>query len=392
MEACDMAKKKTGTIESYTLKNGEKRYRFQIYIGVDPLTGREQRTTRSKFKTKKEAELALARLKLEIANGQYKKVQAETYQEVYDLWIKVYEKTVEESTYVKTVGIFRNHILPAMGVYKIGKINVAICQHHVDEWMEKLVNGDKTKSYASLVMRFAIKHDYIQTNPFDLIDLPRQRKKSSTKRDAENFYTKEQLREFLECAEKQPNYKVYAFFRLLAYSGMRKGEALALTWEDINFKDNEISINKAIGQGISQRLYIKPTKTGTERTIKMDEATIIILKEWKKKQQQAYLMLGYNTLQKNQLVFSNTKNSFIQPTKTNDWLRSIINKNNLPSLSTHGFRHTHCSLLFEAGATIKSVQDRLGHSDVKTTMDVYAHVTASAKEDAILKFNEYLLD
>lgn len=385
-----MAKKKIGTIESYTLKNGEKLYRFQIYIGVDPLTGKELRTTRSKFKTKKEAELALARLKLEIANGQYKKVQAETYQEVYDLWVNVYEKTVEESTFVKTIGIFRNHILPAMGAYKIDKINVAICQRHVDEWMEKLVNGDKTKSYASLVMRFAIKHGYIQSNPFDLVDLPRQRKKISANQDIENFYTKEQLREFLECAEKQPNYKVYAFFRLLAFSGMRKGEALPLTWEDINFKDNEISIIKALGQGKSQRLYVKPTKTGTERTIKMDEATMAILKEWKKKQQQTYLALGYNTLQKNQLVFSNTKNNFIQPTKTNDWLKSIINKNSLPAISTHGFRHTHCSLLFEAGATIKSVQDRLGHSDVKTTMDVYAHVTASAKEDAIQKFEAYL--
>lgn len=128
-----MAKKKTETIESYTLRNGEKRYRFQIYIGVDPLTGKELRTTRSKFKTKKEAELALARLKLDIANGQYKKLQAESYQEVYDLWIKVYEKTVEESTFVKTIGIFRNHILPVMCAYKIDKINVAICQRHTDE-------------------------------------------------------------------------------------------------------------------------------------------------------------------------------------------------------------------------------------------------------------------
>ena len=97
-----------------------------------------------------------------------------------------------------------------------------------------------------------------------------------------------------------------------------------------------------------------------------------------------------NTLHKEQLVFSNTRNSFIQPAKTNVWLKSIINKSDLPSITTHGFRHTHCSLLFEAGATIKSVQDRLGHSDVKTTMDVYAHVTASAKGDAIQKFENYI--
>lgn len=385
-----MAKKKTGTIESYTLKSGEKRYRFQIYIGLDPLTGKELRTTRSKFKTKKEAELALARLKLEIANGQYKKVQAETYREVYELWVKVYEKTVEESTFVKTTGIFRNHILPAMGDYKIDKINVDICQRHVDEWLEKLVNGDKTKSYASLVMRFAMKRGYIEKNPFDLVDLPHKSKRRVTSTEKDKFYTKEQLREFLNAAEKHPNYKVYTFFRLLAYSGMRKGEALALTWEDIDFKNSEISINKALGQGKGQKLYAKSTKTGTTRTIKMDEATMVILKEWKKQQRQAYLMLDYNTLTKEQLIFSNTRNSFIQPAKTNDWVKSILRNTELPYVSTHAFRHTHCSLLFEAGATIKSVQDRLGHSDVKTTMDVYAHVTASAKEDAIQKFEAYL--
>lgn len=82
---------------------------------------------------------------------------------------------------------------------------------------------------------------------------------------------------------------------------MRKSEALALTWQDINYKNDEITINKAVSQGKS-RLYIKPTKTGSERVIKMDEVTMTVLKEWKKKQQQAYLILGYNTLSKKQLV------------------------------------------------------------------------------------------
>lgn len=379
----------TTTIEEYTLKNGETRYRSKIYVGTDPLTGKEIRTTvtdKNKTKLKKK----INKLKTDYENGNYKQKQNMTYQDVYDLWIETYKNSVEESTFVKTCSIFRIHILPTMGAYKIDKITLAICQRHVNEWVQKLVNGDKVKSYASQVMEHALRHNFIQSNPFKLVTLPRKLKKRSTKADDENFYTKDQLRTFLECAEKQPNYKIYAFFRLLAFSGMRKGEALALTWEDINFKASEISINKALGQGISQKLYIKSTKTGTSRTIKMDEATMVILKEWKKQQRQAHLMLGFNTMQKNQLVFSNTKNSFIQPAKTNDWLKSIINKNNLAAISTHGFRHTHCSLLFEAGASIKSVQDRLGHSDVKTTMDVYAHVTASAKEDAIQKFEAYL--
>lgn len=76
----------------------------------------------------------------------------------------------------------------------------------------------------------------------------------------------------------------------------------------------------------------------------------------------------------------------------NVWLKAIIKKHNLPAITTHGFRHTHCSLSFEAGAKIKEVQDRLGHSDIKTTMDIYAHVTPAAKEEAIQKFDAYVND
>lgn len=122
-----MTKKKVSPIKSYKLKNGELRYEFPVYLGVDKLTGKQMRTKKRGFKTRKEAELALARIKLDVANGTYKQERAETYQEAYDLWVAQYEKTVEESTFVKTVGIFKNHILPAMGTYKIEKINVDVC-------------------------------------------------------------------------------------------------------------------------------------------------------------------------------------------------------------------------------------------------------------------------
>ncbi len=122
----------------------------------------------------------------------------------------------------------------------------------------------------------------------------------------------------------------------------------------------------------------------------MDNQTLEILKTWKKNQKQDYLVLGYNTLQKDQLVFSNEKNEFLQPTKTRKWILQAQKKYHLKQITTHGLRHTHCSLLFEAGASIKEVQDRLGHSDIKTTMNIYTHVTQKAKEEAIQKFESYL--
>lgn len=387
-----MVKKKTSTIESYTLKNGQKKYKFQIYVGVNPLTGKDIRTTRSNFKTIKEAELALARIKLEIANGTFQKQNVETYQEVYSLWIKQYEKTVEESTFVKTTGIFKNHILPAMHSYKIQKITVDVCQRHVDEWADKLKNFRIVKSYAAKVLDFAIKRGYIQTNPFALVEMPTslKKKRASVEVKAENFYTKEELIQFLSCLEKENNVKSFTLFRLLAYSGMRKGEALALTWNDLDFKTNEIRINKAISRGKDSNLYVKSTKTGVARMIKMDERTMEILKDWRKKQKQDYLILGFNTMKPDQLVFSNEHNEYLQPTKTRKWIIQVQKKYNLKPITTHGLRHTHCSILFEAGARIEEVQDRLGHSDYQTTMNIYTHVTNKAKDSTIQKFTKFL--
>lgn len=386
-----MVKKTSTPIECYKLKNGEKRYRFNFYIGIDPLTGKEKKSKRSGFKTKKEAELELARIKLEIQNGTFRKQRAETYQEVYDLWVKHYENTVEESTFIKTTRIFKNHILPAFGKYKIEKINVDVCQQHVDEWSKKLKRFGTVKSYAAKVLDFAIKRGYIQNNPFQLVEMPNVKKKLKVEvEEGENFYTKEQLNTFLKCMEQESNFKAFTLFRLLAYSGMRKGEALALTWKDVNFKTKEIRINKAISRGKNNQLYLKGTKTDTMRIIKMDEKTMSILSDWKKQQKKDYLAMGINTNNQNQLVFSNEKNEFIQPTKTRKWLEQVLNKYNLPKITTHGFRHTHCSLLLEAGATIKEVQDRLGHSDIQTTMNIYAHVSKKAKEDAINKFDQFM--
>lgn len=258
--------KNTTTIEKYELKNGEKRYRFQIYVGIDPLTDKEKRTRRSNFKTQREAKIELARIKLKIDNGTFFKQVAETYLDVYNLWVKHYEKTVEESTFVKTTGIFRNHILPAMSDYKVEKITIDVCQKHVDEWSNKLKKFRTVKSYASKVLDFAIKRGYIQTNPFNHVETSAslKRKQESKEEKKENFYNREELIEFLSCFEKENNVKAYTLFRLLAFSGMRKGEALALKWKDINFTDNEIQINKAISRGKDNQLYEKYKKYETD--------------------------------------------------------------------------------------------------------------------------------
>lgn len=161
-------------------------------------------------------------------------------------------------------------------------MNVQTCQKHVNEWFNKLKKYRTVKSYASKVFDYAVTLGVIIDNPMKRVTMPKNFDIPNEDENI-NYYTKEQLIHFLKCFEKENNYKSYALFRLLAFSGMRKGEALALQWNDINFKEQEIRINKALARGENNQLYIKATKTKKSiRTIKMDKVTLDILEVWKK--------------------------------------------------------------------------------------------------------------
>ncbi|MCS5503052.1 site-specific integrase [Lysinibacillus sp. A4] len=372
-------------IKSYTKKDGKTYYMFKLYLGIDSLTGKQIHVTRRGFQTKKEASLTLAQLRVEVSKGEYKKPITETYEDLYNVWIQHYERTVEESTFVKTIGIFRNHILPALGHYRIEKLSIAICQGFVDDCSLKLKRFRMVKTYASKVIDFAIKREYISSNPFKLVDLPKI--KTSAVLDTEvNYYSKEQLINFLQCLKQYGNAQITAFYYLLAFSGIRKGEALALTWADINFDTKELLITKALSRGKKNKLYIKSTKTDTIRQLLIDDETCHILSEWKQLQLQKFPKVS----DKNQLMFANEQNKFLQQTIPRRWLMKIIDKYNLPYTHVHSFRHVHCSLLFEAGASVKEVQERLGHTDVQTTLNIYTHLSKRAKNETINKFVTYL--
>lgn len=217
-----MASKKSA-IKSYKKKDGKTYYQFQAYLGIDELTGKMKTTTKRGFKTKSEAELALSRIKVEVSEGKYRQAATETYQQVYELWIMQYEKTVEESTFVKTLGYFKNHILPSFGEYKIEKISIAICQNHFDEWSQKLAKPRTIKTYASKVLDFAIKRGLLQTNPFSLVETRTKKQYSiNVEEKKENYYLKDELLEFLSYCESTLPFKAYTLIRLLAFTGMRK--------------------------------------------------------------------------------------------------------------------------------------------------------------------------
>lgn len=107
----------------------------------------------------------------------------------------------------------------------------------------------------------------------------------------------------------------------------------------------------------------------------LDKKTIKTLHERRSNQMQWYFKLGYSTSKEDQYLFTNKFNKLYYPQVPNDWLYNLLEKYDLPKITLHGFHHIHAGLLFESGASTKEVQEQLGHKDIKTTMNIYAHVT-----------------
>jgi len=366
-------------IKEYVKKNGEKAYMFKLYLGIDQDTKKPIRTTRRGFRTQREARLAIADLELNgLSKPESEPQMIHTYEQIYNLWYEEYKTTVKASTLLKTERVFKNHILPAFGNKPIQDIKPMDAQNQMNIWHKKLVRASMVMNYAGLVFDYAIRMQLINMNPTKVIKKPVR--KESVREDKDmNFYDKDELKKFMAALENNNNFRAFVYFRLLAFTGMRKGESLALKWSDIDLEKQTLYINKAVSRSATG-LYIQTPKTPSSiRRISIDDKTVSILQEYKKESPDG-------------LVFQSEDGGILSPAKPRKWYLTAMK--NLPDdfkqISIHGFRHTHASLLFEAGASIKDVQSRLGHSDIQTTMDVYTHVSKTAKEQLANRFNNYV--
>ncbi|MFC0233947.1 tyrosine-type recombinase/integrase [Vagococcus entomophilus] len=385
--------------KQYSKKNGEKAWLLRAYLGSDPVTGKSIKVNRRGFNTKKEAQQELTRLQNDFDKKGQALTQNITFKELYEMWLEQQRKSVKPSTIAISVRYARNQILPAFGKLKLNKITVAYCQKIVNEWHDKYKQYAFLRKVTAQIMKYGISMEIMDSNPMKKTILPRK-KEEETKI---NFYSKEELQEFMEIVKANNNYKHYAYFRVLAFTGMRKSELLATQWSDIDLFNKTISIGKTIAMDEHGDVVLQSPKTKNSlRSISLDDITIKILSSWRMKQREDYFKLGFNTGSEKQFVFTNINNELYYPQVVNDWLDWIYKKEDqkrlkldpdsekIRRITPHGFRHTHCSLLFESGANINQVQERLGHKDIKTTMNIYAHVTEKAKEETGQKFAQYV--
>lgn len=380
---------KLASFQKYKTKSGV-RWMFKFYGEVDPRTGKRKQSTRRGFKTKKEAERAARMLENKIQEGTYENDDV-TYKYILLEWWETYKNTIKVSTKNNRNSLINNHILPYFGNMKIKDINARYCQRVINE-ITKNANRSSVhiiKSVINLTFKYAVKKNYISKNPMDHVVIPRQDEEViQSKEEKRNFWKKDEVQSFLAISKNEMEFQDYVMFHVLIYTGMRKGELLALEWEDINFDNNTIHISKTL-YFLDGKEIVQTTKNvSSNRTIHVDDKTIRYLRKLHYKQKEELLKFGITQIPKN--IFIRNDLRPIRLSTPNEILNDFIDRHDFHKITVHGLRHTHASLLFEAGADIKDVQTRLGHSNITTTMDTYTHVTETSSIKTAAKFQKYM--
>ena len=375
----------------YTNKDNETLYKFRYYAGLDELTGKQRYIRRQGFTSEKAAKNELLKIEYLVSTNQYfKDVKSGKFSDVLDEWLELHKTRVKASTWQGIKWRVKNYVRPYFKDMYVDKITLRHCQDFTNKVFK---TSPKAYVYSISIVKntldYALRLGMIESNPMLYVIKPKpmQQVQDSSKHD--NYYNRDELKKFLAAA-KDKGLKKYALFRLLAYSGMRVGECFALTWHDLDFKNNTVNINKTVARTKNGIKIQTPKTKASNRVVSLDNETIQVLKAWQLEQRKQLLKLGINSMNKQQLIFSNGKNSFIIVPTVRLAIKQIAKKAGLYPITTHGFRHTHATLLFASGMDIKQVQARLGHSNVQTTLNIYTHAMKDKQDKIGDEFARYI--
>ena len=222
----------------------------------------------------------------------------------------------------------------------------------------------------------------ITNNPCELVIMPKRNVEKQ--RETAKTYSKEQLERLFDYLETKDSFYRSCYdktlLRFLFFSGCRISEALALNWSDIDFTEKTVTINKTLSQTKYGYKISNPKTNSSYGTLSLDDKTILWLKKWQLDQRKYMLHIGITDPT---MIFCGIYKEVITKHAIYSRMITICKNSDIPFLGNHVTRHTHASMLLEAGASMKEVQERLRHSTIKLTMDTYAHLTKETKEKTV---------
>lgn len=371
-------------MKGYIRKRGAT-YSYTVDIGRDPITGKRKQKTKGGFKTKKAAQEALNELVYEVNKGVYIVDNKSTFEEVANEWLDNYRIRWEQTTYETTSRCAKKWVIPYFKDMKIQDVKVV----HGQRFMTYLSESELANSYikrvfnvAKQIFNYAVDLELIAKSPLIRVPVPSERSYQSDL----STWTFEEANRFLKAAiTDRPFYHNVAAVAI--FTGMRKGEIMGLRKQDVDFTQKTIKVEQALHETKDHGLYFGPPKTASsKRTIYFDENVERVLKNQIKRNAELKLALGaaYND---HDLIFCREDGDPYRPSSFNRPFNRLTKKAGVPQIRFHDLRHTHATLLLELGTNSKLIAERLGHSDVKITLNTYSHVTPNMQADAINAFS-----
>lgn len=369
----------SGSIRTKENKDGSVSYQIVIEGTPDPLTGKRNRSYQTVRGKKKDAVEMMHRIIAEKNAGIYFRASSVLLKSWMAQWFKDYCGNLEKTTKASYLDKIDNYILPILGGLQLSQIS----GQEIQQWVNQISAASpltgkplspKSVKNAFLVLRpamdKAVELHMIRENPCIYVTLPKRKIFHPT------VYTDEDIQRLLHCAMGTD---LYIPLLLDIFTGLRRGELLALRWSDIDFDAKKIYVRQnAVLAG--NELLIKGPKTESgRREIAISDRMTEVLLEHRKQHSNS------------ERVVCQQDGKPYHPDSFTQKFQRFLTRNNLPHIRLHDLRHASATLMIEHGVDIKTVQARLGHSDISTTLNTYSHSTEKMNRAAADKLDAVLL-
>ncbi len=368
-----------------------------VDTGRDPATGKRLRHFESVKGTKKVAQQRMHELLHTLEQGAYVRPSRLTVAQFLGEWLHDYvELNCSPRTKASYEMIIRRHLIPELGSIPLSQLEPRHLQASYSRQRERgRVDGKgqlspQTVRYCHSLLAealgYAVKMGLLSRNVAQATEAPRADHKVMP------TLAPEDVPRFLEAAQESP---YYTLFYLLLHTGLRRGEALALRWKNVDLGLASLGVSAYLSvveaaYKLNGTYVIKEPKTShSRRRIALPPSLGLVLRQHKAGQEAQRALLG-KPLTDNDFVFAHPDGNPLDPSTVSHAFNKVMRKAGLPHIRLHDLRHTHASLLLQAGVHPKIVQERLGHSSIRVTLDTYSHVIGGLQEVAAQRFDDLL--
>ncbi len=343
-----------------------------------------RRATKAGFESRKECEEALSRVLSSVAERTYVCPSHLTVRQyLLSEWLPAIRGTVRETTWASYAMHCESHIIPTFGYLQLSRLTPqTINAFYAKLLKEGRVNGAGSLSPATVrrvhatlhrALKDAVRWQCLPFNPADAADPP----KGQTRQRDLPAWSAEQLSGFLHSVRDD---RLFALWRFLAMTGCRRGEALGLSWDDLDLEQGTITIRRALVFLDGKTIISEPKTLRGRRCIALDPLTLEALRSHAARQADERSVC--NAWSETDFVFTTVDGQPLDPHWVSKEFQRRLHKAALPRIPLHGLRHTYATLALSSGVNPRIVSGRLGHSTVALTLDVYSHVLPQQDQEA----------